>query len=190
MRKISAFGLVILFCVAASAAGPDTEAHAPSQVAADLMREAAGAEVAFLPAGLIKQKFDSNDLSTLVRYPKDEIAVLSLTGAQIRKALERSVALYPSPSDSFLQLSNMEVTFRKKGEPDSRIISVTLGKAPLDDKRTYSVAVPTTLARGGLGYYKVWDKSNIKTTLEKVTLEVILSGKASKESASRWKVRD
>ena len=174
----------------AAVAGPDTEAHGPSQTAADLIREAAGSDVAFLAAGMLKSSFNPSDLSTLVRFPTDEIAILNLKGAQIKAALERSVALYPSPSDSFLQLSNVEATFAKNAEPDKRVVRVLIGGAPLDSGRTYTVAMPTSLARGGLGYFKVWDRNHLKTTLEKVTLESVLGGKSVRETAPRWRIQN
>jgi len=175
-------------CFAVS--GPDTEAHGPSQTAADLIREAAGSDVAFLAAGMLKSTFNPSDLSTLVRFPTDEIAILNLKGSQIKAALERSVALYPSPSDSFLQLSNVEATFTKNAEPDKRVVRVMVGGAPLDSGRTYTVAMPSSLARGGLGYFKVWDRNQLKTTLEKVTLESVLEGKSARESAPRWRIQN
>ncbi|MBL8040356.1 MAG: 5'-nucleotidase C-terminal domain-containing protein [Chthonomonas sp.] len=187
ISKLTASGILAISCGLAFA-GPDDGAFSPAQIAADYVREAAGADAAFLAAGLLKPAFRQEDLSTLVRFPTDEIAVVSLTGAKIRAALERSVALYPSPSDSFLQLSNIVATFAKSGSPDSRLRSITLGGGPLDDARSYSVAMPATLARGGLGYFKIWDKTKITKTLTGVTLEAVLSGKNSRESEPRWRV--
>lgn len=186
----SRFAPVILSVLVACAAwaGPDTGAHSPSQSAADLIREAARADIAFLAAGLVKERFDENDLSTLVRYPTDEIAVVNLTGAQIRSALERSAALYPSPTDSFLQVSNLDVTFSKSAQPDSRVTAVVVGSSKLDNGKTYRVAMPTTLARGGLGFFKIWDRNSIAETLSRVTLESVLAGKSAKDSPPRWHV--
>jgi 2',3'-cyclic-nucleotide 2'-phosphodiesterase (5'-nucleotidase family) len=187
ISKLCASGILALSCCTAFA-GPDDGAFAPAQNAADIVREAAGADAAFLAAGLLKPTFRQDDLSTMVRFPTDEIAVVTLSGSLIRSALERSVALYPSPSDSFLQLSNIVATFSKSGSPDSRIKTITLGGGPLDESRSYTVAMPATLARGGLGYFKIWDKSKITKTLTGVTLEAILSGKASHDSEPRWRV--
>ncbi|MBL8087633.1 MAG: 5'-nucleotidase C-terminal domain-containing protein [Chthonomonas sp.] len=179
-------GTILLLSVAASA-GPDTEGIAAAQSAADAIREAAGADAAFLTAEMLRTKFDPDNLATLMKFPTEEIAVVNLTGAQIRQALERSVSLYPTPSDSFLQVSNLEITFRPKAEPDARIASVTLSGNRMEDGRTYTVAMPVTLARGSQGYFKVWDKERIKTVLSGVTLEKVLADRPAKNMASRWR---
>lgn len=186
LRTLAA-GLTIAWACFATA-GPETEAHPPSQAAADVIREAAGAEAAFLAAGMVRDQAKSDDLATLLRYPTDELAVVRLKGSQIRAALERSVSLFPSPTDSFLQLSNIEAVFSKSAPPDSRVTSVTLGGAKLDDARFYMVAMPGTLARGGLGYFKVWDRSQIRNIVEGVTLGEVLKGRKPVETAPRWKV--
>jgi 2',3'-cyclic-nucleotide 2'-phosphodiesterase (5'-nucleotidase family) len=169
-------------------AGPDTESHAPSQSIADVLREASGAEAAFIAAGHVKDKADNNDLASFLRYPTDELSVVDLKGSQIRAALVKSVSLYPQPYDSFLQLSNIDASFKKGGMPESRLDIVMLGGQRLDDNRTYRVAMPATLARGGMGYFRNWDKKQISKTLEGVSLEELLRGKTVGQFSPRWKV--
>jgi len=168
-------------------AGPETEAHTGAQSAAEALREAAGADAAFLAAGMVRDTYDANDLASILRYPSDEVAVVNLRGAQIRLALERSVSLWPSPSDSFLQLANIDATYSKSARPDSRIQLVMVGTVRLDDAKTYTVAMPGTLARGGLGYFKIWDRGQIVRTLDNLTLSQVLKGRRSTDSAPRWK---
>lgn len=175
-----------LLTMSSAFAGPDSEAHAASQTAVDLLREAAGAEVAFIAAEMIRPKFDPADLKTLMKYPTDEVAVVTLSGSQIRKALERSISLFPTPNDSFLQVSNLDITFSKRAEPDQRIVSVMVGNNKLEDGRKYTVAMPSSLAKGSQGYFKVWERSQIKSVLSGVTLETVLGGKAAKETEPRW----
>jgi 2',3'-cyclic-nucleotide 2'-phosphodiesterase (5'-nucleotidase family) len=167
-------------------AGPDTEAFGPAQAAADLLRAATGADAAFLPAGMLREKFDENNLASMLRFPTNGIAVVALTGSQVRQALERSIALYPSPNTSFLQLSGMTVTFAKSAAPDARIVSVTIAGGRLDSARTYQVAMPEPLAEGGLGYFKVWQPSQARRVLEGRTIESILQGQRATETAARW----
>lgn len=165
---------------------PETGAHAPSQAAADALRDFAGTDGAFLAAGLVKDSYQKDDLSTLLQYPTDAVLVLSLSGAQIRLALERSVALYPQPNTSFLQLSGFEVTFKKDGDADHRIVSVTVGGSALDNGRNYQIAMPSSLGRGGLGYFKIWDKTKIVKTFADATMESVLKGKRYVETSPRW----
>lgn len=166
-------------------AGPDTEAYAPAQIAADVLREAAGAEIAFLPAGMLKDAHQSDNLASLLQYPTDELAVVSLRGSQIKLALERSVSLFPAPCSAFLQVSGLEYTFSKSASPDSRVLSVLVGEQKLEPGRTYTVAMPATIARGGLGFFKIWNRDQISRVLPGVTLESLLRGKATSPSAAR-----
>lgn len=158
------------------------------QSAADVLRESAGADAAFFPASMARTDFSGDDLSTVARYPSDSVAVVQLKGSQIRVALEKSIALYPAANDGFLALSNIEATFNRTGAPENRLVSVSLGGAKLEDGRQYNVAMPGTLARGALGYFKVWDRRAIVRSLDSLNLEQIFKGKKVVDSPSRWKV--
>jgi 2',3'-cyclic-nucleotide 2'-phosphodiesterase (5'-nucleotidase family) len=180
--------LVILASLGASAAqrGASVEAHLPSQAAADVLREAAGSDGAFLAAGLVKESFNRENLASLLQYPEDEVVVLALKGAQIRQAFERSISLYPQQNTSFLQVSGFEIVFDPSASPGSRIKRVTAGGSALDESRTYNVAMPSSLGRGGLGYFKIWDKTKIVSTLPNTTVEKVLAEKKMAETAPRW----
>lgn len=189
MKRKYGWCFVAALLAGAAWAGVGNEAHGPSQNIADRLREAAGAEIGLIAAGMIREDGTASDLSTYLRFKTDEIAVMDLKGSQIRAALEKSVTLYPDPYDSFLQVSNLEVSFNKKGMPESRITGVTVEGEKLNESRTYTVAMPATMARGVLGFFKVWKKEQIKRTLAGVTMESLLAGKAAKEVPSRWKAQ-
>lgn len=190
MRKSARLVLSLVLMVQAtlgfSQQGPETGAHLPSQAAADVIREATGADGAFLAAGLIKETYAKEDLSSLLKYATDQIVVLNLSGSQVRQAMERSLSLYPQPNTSFLQISGFEVTFSKSAAPNSRVLSISVGGGKLDDGRMYTVAMPSNLGRGALGYFKIWDKAKIVRTLGDKTLEDVLKGKRFSETAPRW----
>lgn len=166
--------------------GPANAAHLPSQAAADVLRDVAGTDGAFLAAGLVKETYQSDNLASLLQYPTDELVVVSLTGAQVRQAFERTLSLYPLPNTSFLQISGFEVQFSKGAESGHRVTSATASGSRLEDEKTYTVAMPSSLGRGGLGYFKIWDKSKIAKTVENVTVESALKGKRFVESSPRW----
>lgn len=185
--------VVLIACAVAQVlpfAGPDTESFGPAQAAADHLRTAAKADIAFLPAGVLKSAFKSGDLAGLVAFPTDEVVVSSLTGSQIKQALERSIALYPSPNHGFLQVSGLNVTFSKSANPNKRIVSVTMAGANLDDAKKYRVAMPSLLANGGLGYFTIWGKGDIVETLANKNLETVLKGKSGTDPSPRWKSVD
>lgn len=164
----------------------ETGAFGPAQAAADVLREVAGTDGAFLAAALLKSNFDPNNLATLLQYPDNEIAVVAITGAKVRQAFERSISLYPQPNSSFLQISGFEVTFDPKAAPGSRVVSVTANGLKLDDAATYKIAMPSSLGRGGLGYFKIWDKPDIVSSLPNMTVESALKGKKVTETRPRW----
>ncbi len=167
--------------------GPDQAAYGPAQSAADIVRSSAGADIALLPAGMMFREFQGDDLSKLFRFPGDAIVVSKLTGEQVLQALNRSISLYPSPNSGFLQVSGLEVTFDPRGPSELRVVSVTVGGAKLNVSQTYEVAMPISLARGGYGYFSVWDKKAIVRNLEPMTLDSLLKGKKPDSQTPRWK---
>jgi hypothetical protein len=187
-RALVGFLMMFAAVLAFAQEGPDVASHAASQVAAEILREYAGTDGAFIAAGLVAKSFDKDNLASLIQYPSDEIVVVNLTGSEIKQALERSVSLYPLPNPSFLQLAGIEATFSKSAAIGQRIISATIGGAKLDDKRSYSIAMPASLGRGGSGYFKIWDSSKIAKTFDKVTLSGLLKGKHTSDSSPRWSV--
>lgn len=187
MRRVAVGLLLMLMSVLAFAQdGPDVGANSAAQAAADMLRDYAGTDAAFLAADLVNRTFDKDNMASLIKYPTDEVVVVNLTGAELKQALERSVSLYPQPSPGFLQLSGIEATFKKNGSPGERIVSATVSGGKIDDKRTYTVAMPASLARGGLGYFKIWDTSKIAKTFPNVTVASILKGKHSSDTLPRW----
>ncbi|MCC6403637.1 MAG: 5'-nucleotidase C-terminal domain-containing protein [Fimbriimonadaceae bacterium] len=179
--------MALLALAQVAVAGPDTESFGPAQAAADVIRAATKAEIAFLPAGVIKSDFKSGDLSKMLQFPSDQVVVVELTGAQVRSALERSVSLLPSPNPGFLQVSGITVTCSPRGVAGSRVKEVTVAGAALDASARYRVAMPSSLGRGGLGYFTVWKKEQIVETLPGTTVETLLKGKTGTENTPRWR---
>lgn len=166
---------------------PQIEPYSPGQVCADAVRDAAKADIAFIAAGHLRANYKAEDLTSLLQYPTDEIVVLKLTGIQVRQALERSVALLPQPNPSFLQISGLEVTISKGAAVGHRVVSTSVSGVGLDPTKEYRVAMPSSLGKGSLGYFKVWDKSHIAETLTGLTVEKSLQGKAITPTEPRWR---
>lgn len=187
------FGLSLAHVTAQGAKGsstsPEAGAHSPSQAAADVIKDAAGTDGAFLPARSVSASYDPNNLASMLQYPADDIVVVKLTGKEIRLAFERSISLFPQPNSSFLQISGFTVEFSAAGAPESRVLNVTAAGAPLEENRSYSIAMPGSLGRGGMGYFKIWNKSKIERTLPSATLESVLKGRRYAASSPRWVAR-
>jgi hypothetical protein len=179
--------MAALFAAPLAVADPDTESFGPAQAAADVLRAEARAQIAFLPAGVLKPGFKSGELAAMLQFPTDDIAVAELTGRQVRQALERSCSLHPSLNPGFLQLSGLTVTFSTGRSPGSRIVEASVSGAALNDGEKYRVAMPGSLARGGLGYFTVWKKEQIVETLPGRTMEAVLKGRSGSETAPRWR---
>lgn len=167
---------------------PELGADKASQAAADVLKDFAGTDGAFLAAGLVKSGFnkDRDDLSTLIQFPTDELVVITISGAQVKQAFERSLSLFPQENTSFLQISGFEVTFSKDAPSGQRVTQVRCNGAALEESKNYQIAMPSSLGRGGLGYFKIWDKTKITKTFEKATLESILKGKRFTDTSPRW----
>lgn len=152
-----------------------TEESDLANLVVDALRDASGAEVAWLPATAFHEVSLSRDtppaemVTRLLPYRDDRIVVLKLTGAQVLQALERSLTLYPQPNAGFLQVSGLQVTFDPAKPAGERVVQVLIGtenKQELQPQQEYRVATSVTLAYGALGYFKVWDRSAVERELD------------------------
>jgi len=100
-----------------------------------------------LPAGPLTKR----DIQALLPF-LNVLVKLEVTGATLLSALERSVGAYPQEAGGFLQLSGATVAFDPSRPAGERVVRVTVGGAPLDPARRYTVATNSYLARGGDGY--------------------------------------
>ncbi|MEA2553469.1 MAG: hypothetical protein QOJ65_1645 [Fimbriimonadaceae bacterium] len=173
--------------VAALAQQPfELGAYGPAQAAADVLRSSAHTDGAFIAAGLLKATTQRDNLAALFEFSSDEIVVVKLTGSQLKQAFERSLSVHPMPNSSFLQLSGFEVTFNGSAPIGQRVKSATASGAPIENSRTYTVAMPARLGRGGFGYFKIWDKADITQTLSGATVDSVLRGKPATDTSPRW----
>ena len=149
-------------------AGQESETSIGSLVA-DAFRTTMNADLAFVSAGDLKAtsesiasgKLQSSVLGAVLAYPDEPLVVLALDGRKIREALERSVSSYPRPGLGFLQVSGCRIVFDPARTEGDRIISISVAGKPIVDEQAYTVAMPSSLAGGALGYWKVWSKRNI-----------------------------
>ena len=77
---------------------------------------------------------------------------LELTGADIRSALENGFSQIENGGGRFPQVSGLTVTINPGRPAGTRIVSVMIGGAPLDDAKTYTLATNDFVANGGDGY--------------------------------------
>ena len=77
---------------------------------------------------------------------------LEVTGDKIEAALENGFSQVREVGGRFPQVSGMEIVADLDQPPGDRVVSVTIGGAPLDPARTYTLATNDFMARGGDGY--------------------------------------
>lgn len=155
-------------------------ANPAAQTIVEAMRSVTGAEMALLGAAFFNESvsvpasnFTADDLVKALAHPDDEVVVLTLRGEQILQALERALELYPQRNNAFLQLAGAEVRFNPRAEAGKRIVSVTIAGAKLDPERTYKVATTAPMARGALGYFRIWSREQITLNTGRTLAEVV-----------------
>ena len=126
---------------------------------ADAMREATGADIALSNGGGIRGDTVYPPGTRLTRKIVltelpfgNKTVVLRLTGAQVREALENGVSRATHPSGRFPQVSGLAFSFDGREPAGERVTRATVGGAPLEDGRTYTLATNDFLARGGDDY--------------------------------------
>ena len=190
MKRIIRSVCVAAFCLSPFAAFGqepfELGSYGPAQAAADLLRDKAHSDGAFIAAGLLKTTTQKDNLAALFEFSSDEIVVVKLTGAQLKQAFERSLSVYPMPNSSFLQISGFEVSFNGSAPIGQRVKSATAFGMPIDNNRSYTVAMPARLGRGGFGYFKIWDKADITQTIPGATVDSVLHGKPVVDTSPRW----
>jgi 2',3'-cyclic-nucleotide 2'-phosphodiesterase (5'-nucleotidase family) len=123
---------------------------------ADVMREASGADVALVNGGTIRAGIPAGPVTVGTIYnvlPFDNWLIsFAITGKELRESLETGVSRVEVRDGGFPQVSGMSYTFDPKAPAGSRIVSVRVGDAPLDETRHYVLATHDFLAAGGNGY--------------------------------------
>lgn len=137
---------------------------------ADAARAAVQAEVAlvqaaqFRPAVIPAGAVTCEQLEAALLYPDDQVVRVDLPGSKLLEALERGLSALPQPSTGFLQVSGLTVTFRSDAPPGGRVVAVKVGEADLSPGKTYRVALPAALAKGALGYFRIFNGLEPKQT--------------------------
>jgi 2',3'-cyclic-nucleotide 2'-phosphodiesterase (5'-nucleotidase family) len=82
----------------------------------------------------------------------NRVVTLEISGGELKRALENGLTQLPNAAGRFPQVSGLTIEVDPKRPPGSRIVSIKVGDAPLDEGKTYRVATIDFLARGGDGY--------------------------------------
>jgi 2',3'-cyclic-nucleotide 2'-phosphodiesterase (5'-nucleotidase family) len=127
-------------------------------VVADAVRAEAGADLAIVNSGSIRGNriFPAGPLTrrTLIEiHPFDNVVVkLSVPGRVVLQALNTGLGRLPAAAGMFPQVSGLKVIADANAPPGSRVREVQVNGRELDPDRTYTVAIPDFILRGGDGY--------------------------------------
>jgi 5'-nucleotidase len=84
------------------------------------------------------------------------MVVMTITGAQVREALENGVSQVESGAGRFPQVGGMRYSYDPKAAVGSRVLSVDVkngsGYKPIDPAASYKIVVNNFIAAGGDGY--------------------------------------
>jgi len=138
-------------------------------LAADALAAAGQSPLAFVAASELKEvsepigpgRVNSDKITALLSYPEELVVVLSLTGSEIRSALEKSVSFYPNKNLGFLQVSGLSFSFYPGRKSGQRVGEITVGDAPLVTDKNYEVAMTRSLGSGAIGYWRIWGKQDV-----------------------------
>ena len=125
--------------------------------AALMAGEKGGAVIGLVNGGGVRSSIDQGPITyeeaITVQPFGNTLTLLDLTGAELKQALEHGVATWAEGKGQFLNVSKgVQYTFDLAKPAGQRLVSATLNGQPLDDAKTYTVAVNTFTATGGDGF--------------------------------------
>ncbi|HHL21215.1 MAG TPA: bifunctional metallophosphatase/5'-nucleotidase [Aliiroseovarius sp.] len=135
------------------------EESAMGNLIADALRWATGADIAIANGGGIRgdRTYDAGTVLTrrdiLTELPFGNATVVTeLPGSQILAAIENGVSQVERGSGRFPQVSGMAYVYDPSAPAGSRVTEITVGGAPLDMNKVYTVATNNYILGGGDGY--------------------------------------
>jgi 5'-nucleotidase/UDP-sugar diphosphatase len=121
----------------------------------------AGAQVALMNGGGIRTSIDAGPITLGelldVQPFSNQLSLVTLTGAQLKEALENGVSQIETVAGRFAQVSNMRYSFDPARPVGSRVTGVQIGDGKggytaLDPAGSYRVATINFILAGGDGY--------------------------------------
>jgi len=100
------------------------------------------------------------------------LALMELSGAELKSVFERSVEKYPEEDGGFLHISGMQLIFNPEAKIGNRVISMTIDGKEIEADKTYKITTNVFTAQGGDGY--------------EVLKKAYADGRASEPGFSDW----
>ena len=136
-----------------------TREAAIGDLIADAMRAATHADAAVTNGGGIRggriyapgAPISRRDVISEMPFD-NRVVTVEISGAALKRAIENGLSLLPNPAGRFPQVSGLTIAADPSRPPGSRVQSIKVGDAALDENKVYRVATNDFLARGGDGY--------------------------------------
>lgn len=132
---------------------------------ADAMKNATGADLALVnaaslaPGTLQRGGVTSADIDALLAYADDDIVTRSISGAQLRAALELAMKDAPNDSPRFLHVAGLTATFASN-TAHGRIRDLKVNGRAIENSDTFNVAMPIGLSQGAGGFFTIWGRDD------------------------------
>ncbi len=168
---------------------PNRQETAWGRLVADAILSAGKADLAVVNAGALRSgtleagEVDATDIGALLSFGEDNVVTLSLSGAQIRAALERAASAYPTGSPAFLHCAGLNAAFDTNAPAGKRVSGIRIASRALDDTVTYATAMPVSLAEGAAGYFNIWSGAQARPSRINLQDAVADTFRAKKEIA-------
>ncbi|EDM60431.1 Ser/Thr protein phosphatase family protein [Vibrio parahaemolyticus AQ3810] len=147
---------------------------------ADMIREAAKADVGMISSGSIRVDLNKGPVTmenVMDLFPfTDKLSVVKLNGVQLKELLEYSYTL----PYGLAQFSGIEAHYDNAKPQGKRLLSLNVNGKPVNDSQSYKVATYSYAASGGDGYH-VFEKGTLESQGDSVTQVLIDQFKAKKD---------
>ena len=145
-------------------------------LAADALRWTAKSDVAIVNGGGLRADLPAGDVrkrDTMAIFPfGNTMRVAEIKGSTIREMLEHSVEFYPASFGGFLDVSGMTFSYDPSKPAKHRVTEILVGGQPLDENKTYTMALADFQTSGGDDYTML---KNLKIIGEYGTFDEILA---------------
>lgn len=136
-----------------------TQENAFANLVADTVRQFANADIALINGGIIRgnqnyvkgQRLTRRDIAQELPF-RSKLAVLTITGQQLKQALENGLSTIEQVRGRFPQISGIDVTYQPKNNVGERVISIKINGEAINPTHSYKLATTDYLANGGDGY--------------------------------------
>ena len=145
-------------------------------LAADSFRWEAKTDIAVINGGGLRDNLPAGDVrkrDIMAIFPfGNTLRVAEIDGKTIRAMLEHSVEYYPASFGGFLNVSGMKFSYDPSKPAKHRVTDIFIGDMPLDDNKTYTIALADFQTAGGDDYSML---TNLKIIGELGTFDEIFA---------------